>query len=306
MSEALLAEYIRDGIVESKHFGHLVALDKDGNVKYFKGDGNALIFPRSAVKSIQASAMVRVGLKLNPKQLALVCASHSGSDEHQKTALEILATVGLDESSLQCVMDKPLGDAERRAWGDKPATRLAMNCSGKHSGMVATTALNNWPIESYLDRNHPLQLAIKAEFELLSGEQMAATSIDGCGAPLFLFSLRGLATAIHRLMISTDPVHREVVNACLVNPKMIAGVGRLDTELMSQYPGLFLKGGAEGVQVAAYESGISVAFKVSDGSFRAHEVILANALAQLGVDIEVHKPEVMGGGNKIGEIRATK
>ena len=116
MSEAVLAEYLRDGIVESKHFGHLVALDSNGKVAYFKGDPDALVYPRSAIKSIQASAMVRNGLKLEPRLLALACASHSGAKMHQDGVLAILNSVGLDENALQNVLDRPIGVIERKEW----------------------------------------------------------------------------------------------------------------------------------------------------------------------------------------------
>ena len=306
MSEAVLAEYLRDGIVESKHFGHLVALDSNGKVAYFKGDPDALVYPRSAIKSIQASAMVRNGLKLEPRLLALACASHSGAKMHQDGALAILNSVGLDENALQNVLDRPIGVLERKEWGDKEPTRLAMNCSGKHAAMVATCAINGWPIESYRDPSNPLQVAIRAELETLANEKVAKISVDGCGAPLFLQSLIGMARAFHNLAISKDPVHQSVIAACLANPEMVAGIGRSDTELMKSVPGLFLKIGAEGVQAGFMPDGSTVIFKVSDGSDRAHTVILQDAFAKLGFNFEVKHPEVLGDGKVIGEIRASK
>ena len=304
MHEEVLAEYVRDGIVESKHFGHLIALDKDGKRVLTKGDPNASIYPRSAIKSIQASAMVRKGLVQEVRHLALICASHSGSKAHKDGALEILREAGLTENALQCIADRPLGLQERKEWGEKEPTRLAMNCSGKHAGMLATCVANNWPIENYLSQDHPLQLAIKEEFENLAGEKISKISVDGCGAPLFLISMQGLANAFYNLAISNDPVHKQVVAACLAFPEMVAGIGRSDTELMKTVPGLFLKIGAEGVQAAFLPDGRTVVFKVSDGSERAHQVILQNAFEKLGAKFEVKHPEVLGGGKVIGEIRA--
>ncbi len=304
MLEEVLAEYVRDGIVESKHFGHLIALDKDGKRVLTKGDPNASIYPRSAIKSIQASAMVRKGLVQEVRHLALICASHSGSKAHKDGALEILREAGLTENALQCIADRPLGLQERKEWGEKEPTRLAMNCSGKHAGMLATCVANNWPIENYLSQDHPLQLAIKEEFENLAGEKISKISVDGCGAPLFLISMQGLANAFYNLAISNDPVHKQVVAACLAFPEMVAGIGRSDTELMKTVPGLFLKIGAEGVQAAFLPDGRTVVFKVSDGSERAHQVILQNAFEKLGAKFEVKHPEVLGGGKVIGEIRA--
>jgi L-asparaginase II len=305
MHEEVLAEYVRDGIVESKHFGHLIALDESGAPKLIKGDPNELIYPRSSIKSIQASAMVRKGLDQEIRHLALVCASHSGSRAHTEVALQILRSAGLDETALQCVADRPLGIAERKEWGDNAPTRLAMNCSGKHAGMLATCVINGWPIESYLEPAHPLQIAIREELENLAGEKVSHTTLDGCGAPLFLISMRGLANAFYNLVTSKDPVHQKVITACLANPEMVAGVGRTDTELMQQVPGLFMKVGAEGVQAAFMPDGRTVVFKVSDGSERAHKVILQDAFAKLGVNFEVKQPEVLGGGKVIGEIRAS-
>lgn len=304
MHEEVLAEYVRDGIVESKHFGHLIALDKDGKRVLTKGDPNAFIYPRSAIKSIQASAMVRKGLVQEVRHLALICASHSGSKAHKDGALEILREAGLTENALQCIADRPLGIQERKEWGDKEPTRLAMNCSGKHAGMLATCVANNWPIENYLSQDHPLQLAIKEEFENLAGEKISKISVDGCGAPLFLISMQGLANAFYNLAISNDPVHKQVLAACLAYPEMVAGIGRSDTELMKTVPGLFLKIGAEGVQAAFLPDGRTVVFKVSDGSERAHQVILQSAFEKLGAKFEVKHPEVLGGGKVIGEIRA--
>jgi L-asparaginase II len=219
-------------------------------------------------------------------------------------ALQILKEAGLDENALQCVVDRPLGIAERKEWGDKEPTRLAMNCSGKHAGMLATCVINGWPIESYLSPEHPLQQAIRKEMETLAEEQMAKVSTDGCGAPLFLMTMRGLARAFYNLATSTDPVHKKIIAACLANPEMIAGIGRGDTELMKLVPGLFMKIGAEGVQAAFLPDGRTVVFKVSDGSERAHQVILQDAFAKLGEKFEVKHPEVLGGGRVIGEIRA--
>ena len=308
MHEEVLAEYVRDGVVESEHLGHLIALGANGEAVLIKGDPNALIYPRSAIKSIQASAMVRAGLSRTINQearvLALISGSHSGSKTHQDGALEILKIAGLTESDLKCVVDRPIGVEERKEWGDKEPTRLAMNCSGKHAGMLATCAANKWPIENYLDPTHPLQVAIREELEMLAGERVAKISTDGCGAPLFLLSMIGLTKAFHNFAKSKDQIHQQVIAACMANPVMVAGIGRGDTELMKQVPGLFMKIGAEGVQSAFFKDGSTVVFKVIDGGDRAHQVILQAAFAKLGVNFEVKTPEVLGGGRVIGQIRA--
>jgi L-asparaginase II len=233
MSDAVLAQYVRDGVVESEHRGHLLALNADGSVNFTLGDPSHLVFPRSTVKCIQGAAMVAAGLQLEPRLLALGASSHSGSSEHIAGVKEILTLAKLDESALQCMLDKPLGEAERRAWGDVPATRIAMNCSGKHAAMLLTCVTNGWPVANYLDAAHPLQVAIKSELESLAGETITLTSTDGCGAPLFLLSLAGLARAIRAITISTKPAHQLVMQASRAFPEMVAGKGRLTTQIIS-------------------------------------------------------------------------
>ena len=304
-NDAVLAEYVRDGVVESEHRGFLAALNADGSTLKTLGDVETKIFPRSTVKCAQASAMVRSGLDLEPRLLALAQSSHSGAQMHLDGAREILASVGLAESALQCALDRPLGDAERRAWGENSPTQIAMNCSGKHAAMLATCVKNGWPIETYLDANHPLQLAIKEELENLAGEKITLTSTDGCGAPLFLLSLIGLARAVREITISTDPVHQSVMNAARAFPEMVGGVGRHNTEMMQQVPGLFMKDGAEAVNVCSLADGRTFVFKVSDGSLRAFRTIVHACLKDFGIDTALTPEKVMGGPRVIGTIRAT-
>ena len=304
-NDAVLAEYVRDGVVESEHRGFLAALNADGSIFKSLGDIETKIFPRSTVKCAQASAMVRSGLDLEPRLLALAQSSHSGADIHMNGAREILASVGLSESALQCALDRPFGDAERRAWGEKPPTQIAMNCSGKHAAMLATCVKNGWPIETYLEQSHPLQLAIKAELEELAGETISLTSTDGCGAPLFLLSLIGLARAVRAITISTDPVHKSVMNAARAFPEMVGGVARHNTEMMQQVPGLFMKDGAEAVNVCSLADGRTFVFKVSDGSLRAFRTIVHACLKDFGIETALTPEKVMGGPRVIGTIRAT-
>jgi len=305
MSDAVLAQYVRDGVVESEHRGHLLALNADGSVNFALGDPSHLVFPRSTVKCIQGAAMVAAGLQLEPRLLALGASSHSGSSEHIAGVKEILALAKLDESALQCMLDKPLGEAERRAWGETPATRIAMNCSGKHAAMLLTCVTNGWPVVNYLDASHPLQVAIKGELESLAGETISLTSTDGCGAPLFLLSLAGLARAIRAITISTKPAHQLVMQASRAFPEMVAGKGRLTTQMISAVPGLYLKDGAEAVEVASMTDGRTLVFKVSDGSLRPFRVLVHAGLAKLGIDSPYEVENVLGGETIIGTIRAT-
>ncbi|CAN2245704.1 AnsA L-asparaginase II [actinobacterium SCGC AAA044-D11] len=300
----VLAELTRNALVESIHTGHLIMLNADGSVHKSKGSVDMPIFPRSSVKCMQASAMVRNGLKLEPRLLALVEASHSGAGMHQEGVLEILAGAGLSESDLQCAFDKPLGDAERIAWGEKAATRLAMNCSGKHAGMLATCVVNGWDIKTYLNADHPLQVAVLAEIESLAGAKVSNKTFDGCGAPLFALTTRELANAIRNITISKDPVHIEVMNAAREYPEMVAGDDRLTTRTMKSVPGLFMKEGAEAVEVASMSDGRTLVFKISDGSWRAFGAIMHAALLEWGITTTEEVFNVYGGANIVGGMRA--
>jgi L-asparaginase II len=305
-SGEILVEVVRNEMVESVHDGHLLILDSSGKDLLKIGDVEQLIYPRSAVKSLQASAMLRAGLKVSGEQLALACASHAGSRAHLDVALSTLRSVGLDESALRNTPDKPLDPAERAAWGDKAPTSLAANCSGKHSAMVATSVVNGWDLERYKRAEHPLQIAIAAEFEKLSGEKITKVGVDGCGAALFAISLRALAHAIRNLTLSNEPIHQEVVNACRNNPIMVSGVGRLPTLLMQKVPGLFVKDGAEGVMIMSTPKGEVIVWKMSDGSQRGNTPLSVATLSHLGINVDLERENVMGDGRVVGEIRASK
>ena len=302
----VLLEVVRNDLVESVHAGHLIILDASGNTVLQLGEVDSLIYPRSAVKSLQASAMLRAGAKLTDQQIALACASHAGSPQHLAVAISTLASVGLDESALRNTPDKPLDPKERAAWGDKAPTSLAANCSGKHSAMLATCVANNWDIKSYKDPSHPLQIAIKEEFEELSGEKISKVAVDGCGAPLFALSLKALANAVRNLSISTDPIHRRVVNACRTNPVLVSGVGRLPTLLMEKVNGLFVKDGAEGVMIISTAKGEVIVWKMSDGSQRGAGALAVATLSHLGISVDIEREKVLGDGQVVGEIRASK
>ena len=302
---AVLAELVRSGLIESTHSGHLILLAADGSDLLTLGDVEAEIYPRSAIKSLQAAAMVRAGLNLNDEQLALVCASHGGTNRHQEVALEILRSVGLSESELQNTPDAPLDREARIKWGDKPATSLAANCSGKHSGMLATCVVNGWDIKTYRDVDHPLQLAIAREITELIGKSIDRVSIDGCGAPLFSMSTRSIAVAARKMRIDSDPVFMKIISACLKHPEMILAEGAFDTRMMRAVPGLFVKGGAESVMLASLADGSAIAWKISDGSNRVNGPLMKAALAKFGINIEGEAIDVLGGGKVVGSLSAT-
>ena len=302
MQGETLARVMRNGMVESVHSGHLIELDRDGSVVRSLGSVHLPIYPRSAVKSLQAAAMVRNGLKLTPKQLAVVCASHSGSEEHFEVIRSILIGASLDESALRNATDKPLGEKERIAWGDKAPTQMAQNCSGKHAGMLATCVANGWDLETYTSPTHPLQVAIIAEFEKLAREKMQFITADGCGAPLFAFSTVGLAQAIHTITISDDPVYQEVLHAQRTHPEMVGGNNRLNTRQMQAIPGLFMKEGAESVMVMSVPDGRTLALKVADGNYRPLGPIVHATLKSWGFNSPDETVNVIGGGKVVGTV----
>lgn len=305
-SGELLIEVVRNDLVESIHAGHLLILDESGDSITELGSVDELIYPRSAVKSLQASAILRSGAKLNPQQIALACASHAGSAEHLAVAVSTLQSVGLDETALRNTPDKPLDPKERAAWGDKPPSSLAANCSGKHSAMLAACVANDWDIKDYKSPEHPLQKMIKEEFENLSGEKISHVAVDGCGAPLFAMTLRALSKAVRNLTISNDSIHQAVTSACRGNPVLVSGVMRLPTLLMEKVPGLFVKDGAEGVMIITAPNGASIVWKMSDGSQRGAAALAHATLLQLGISVELEREKVLGGGEVVGEVRASK
>ena len=302
---AVLAQLVRSGLVESTHSGHLILISSDGTDLLTLGDVDAEMYPRSAIKSLQAAAMVRSGLNLNDEQLALVCASHGGTVRHQEVALEILQSVGLTESDLQNTPDRPLDHEARIAWGAKPATSLAANCSGKHAGMLATCVTNGWDIKNYLDIDHPLQIAIAKEITELTGQKINRVSTDGCGAPLFSMSTRSIAVAARNMRINNDPIFTKLINACLKHPEMILAEGAFDTRIMRAVPGLFVKGGAESVMLASLPDGRAIAWKISDGSNRVNGPLMKAALAKFGITIEGENIDVLGGGSLVGSLSAS-
>jgi L-asparaginase II len=308
---APLAEVVRSGLVEGVHFGAAVGLASDGTVAFAVGDPDQLVYPRSAAKPMQAAGMVRAGLELPDDLLALVCASHSGEPRHVEGVRRILAGAGLDDSALRNTPRLPLHEPSARAVvraGGAEASVYA-DCSGKHAGMLATCVVNGWPVETYLDPDHPLQAALLAEFEGAVAERSAHLGVDGCGAPIWACRLTALAQAFARCV--TDPVGaplRRAGDAMRAHPELVGGTDRDVTGFMRAVPGLLAKEGAEGVYAAALPDGRAVALKVSDGSFRAAQPALAAALVRLGVDAaavaDLATVPVLGHGRPVGEVHA--
>lgn len=309
-ADAVLTEVIRSGFVEGRHRGRLVLLAADGSIQLAAGDVHAPILPRSSNKPMQATGLLDAGLELSGPQLALASASHAGEPLHLDGVRKILAGVGLDETALRTPPSLPLDDDERRAhmFAGRAPEPIFSDCSGKHAAMLATAVRNGFDTASYLDPEHPVQLAVRNAIERLSGEQIAHTAVDGCGAPLLGISLVGLATAF-RVCATAPPDTNpgRVADAMRAYPEYIAGTNQLDTHMMRAVSGLIAKSGAEAVHAAALPDGRALAFKISDGSKRAKPVVLVEALRRFGIESaaldELGAAPLRGGGVVVGEIR---
>lgn len=308
---APLAVLTRDGLVESVHYGSAIATAADGRTLLAAGEPLAPFYPRSALKPLQAVAMVRAGLDLPDELLALAAASHSGAATHRDGALRILDLHGLTPGILENSTDLPYGVRERQEWlsAGAQATHLAQNCSGKHAAMAATCVVNGWPVQGYLDPAHPLQQLVARTVRDLAGEEPERTSTDGCGTPLFALTLRGMARAFGRLAAASgSSPEAAVARAMRRHPEMVAGDDRDVTALMRLVPGLLAKDGFEGVQLVGLPDGRAVAVKISDGGDRARMPVTVRILAALDVDTSplahLATAPVLGAGRPVGLLQA--
>jgi L-asparaginase II len=317
MSNPVLVEVVRSGFVESVHHGALVITEPDGSVRLAVGDVDRPVFPRSSNKPFQALGMLRAGLEADDEDLAFAAGSHSGEPKHVERALAVLERHGLAESDLFCPPAYPAHETSKLAVVVQRggARKAAMNCSGKHAAMLATCVQRGWPSAGYQAPAHELQRLIADVIPELTGEQIAASGMDGCGLPLAAFSLTGLARAFGRLVLAADGPERRVANAMRAHPWLVAGTGRDDTMLMTEVDGLLAKGGAEGVHAIALADGTALALKIDDGARRPRGPLLVAALRALGVisrDPDANPTlqrigsgygEVLGGGKPVGELR---
>jgi L-asparaginase II len=307
----VLAHVVRSGFVESVHHGSVVAVDGDGTVLLSVGDVTGPTFPRSSNKPLQALAMVRAGLDLDGELLALASASHSGEPFHLDGVRRILDGAGLKEDDLQNTPDLPYDEAERRSWiaDGRPASSLAQNCSGKHAAMLATCVANGWDLATDRDPAHPLQQLMGETLAELAGEPVAATGVDGCGAPVMAISLTGLARAFGRLASAAEGTDEgRVARAINAHPEWLGGTRRDVTSLIRGLPGAVAKDGAESVYALGLPDGRGVALKIADGAQRARPVVLAAALARLGIEADVlaelAAAPVLGHGEPVGAVVA--
>jgi len=276
-----LAVLERSGEIESRHFGAAVLLDADGSLLDSLGDPAALIYPRSAVKPLQATAVLGTGLALEGEQLALAASSHAGTPAHVAVVERILAAAGLDESALQCPAGWPLDGAARAAVtppaGPGPR-RITMNCSGKHASFLAASVHAGWSTADYLDPSHPMQQAVAATIADYAGETVTHWGIDGCNAPTPVISLAGLARSFGRLAASDSPLPA----AFIAHPWAIDGPGR-ENAVTIEETGVLAKLGAEGVLVLATASGHSVAVKSLDGANRPRTLVALELFVRAGL-----------------------
>ncbi len=303
---AVLGEATRNGVVECRYRGSVVALDPSGMVLFSMGTPEVPVFGRSANKPIQAAAMVGLGLDLPAELLALVCASHSGEARHVALARHILALGGLSESDLQNTAFPPLGPGaavDLYRSGGEPS-RLTADCSGKHAGMLLTAKLNGWSLADYLHTEHPLQRAITRTITSYGEEEPAFIGVDGCGAPAHGLSLLALARCYARISANDD----EIAYAMRTYPANVGGTARDVTRLMQLAPGFIAKDGADGVLAVSAPDGRTVALKMADGALAVRVPIAITVLESIGVDVapldQLRTVTVFGGGQPVGEIRA--
>lgn len=316
-----MVELWRGGRLESQHRGHAVICDADGGVIDAWGNPAAVIYPRSSCKMIQALPLLESGAGdgLSDAQLALACASHQGGAAHVGTVARWLSDLELGEADLRCGAHEPADrpELERLIRAHEAPCQLHNNCSGKHAGfLMLSRHLRAGP--EYVELDHPVQRAVRAAFEEVTGAESPGWGIDGCSAPNFACSLQGLATAMARFAAATeegDARARAMVrlrSAMARHPEMVAGEGRACTELMRAMDGVAIKTGAEAVFVAILPgSGRGIALKIADGGTRAAEAAITALLAREGVLDAGHPAALkrLGGplrnwrGLTVGEIR---
>lgn len=323
----LLVELTRGGVVESSHRGALAVVDSQGALLAAAGSPQHVAYLRSAAKPFQALPMVDSGaldhFGLDDQALALMCASHHGTEEHVAVAQRILDAIGLDKSALRCGVHWPVDEAASRrlaAAGLEPDPRHN-NCSGKHAGML--TLARFWGLDEldYTRPDHPVQAAILARLAVMTGLEPAAIPIapDGCTVPAFALPLANAALAFARLIDPAAPADCcRVVAAMQAYPHLVSGHGALDDTLMRAGAGVIIsKGGAEGYQGIGIRTpdgrSVGMAIKIEDGNARAKGPVIVALLEALGLvqaDVierlePLRRPSIKNHrGQVVGEMRA--
>jgi L-asparaginase II len=329
---AVIAETTRGGIVESVHHGVVVAVDAAGDVVAAAGDPERVVFFRSSAKPFQAIPVIESGAAdvfgFSPAELALCCASHAGSPDHQRQVATMLTRIGLSPADLQCGCSLP-ADAEEAArveLGLVERTPLQCDCSGKHTGMLATIVHEGLPRNGYLEPAHPLQqriLGIMAEVLRVPVESIALGT-DGCSLPTFGAPVRAFAAAFATLAApelapaGAGRQHAAALDrlraAMIAHPVNVGGHGQFVTDLMAMSEGrIVAKTGAEGlICLGVPERALGIAVRTLDGSKRAHPAVVVSALEQLDILdaatrdalLAQHTSELCNhNGRLVGEIR---
>jgi L-asparaginase II len=289
-----IVEVVRGAIVESSHIVHAAVVDSEGRLRAAVGDPDRVTYFRSGAKPFQASPLVRDGVLdrfgITLEELALCCGSHSGEPRHVETAVGLLGRIGMDAESLACGPHPPRHERTRldlAEAGLEPG-RLHNNCSGKHIGMLALARAHGWDPSGYIRPEHPVQGRVLSEVSKWAGIPLEAIALgtDGCGAVSFALPLRQMAFAYASLARAARRGERDatyIVGAMTSYPEMVAGEGRLCTDLMERTAGrVVAKAGAEGLYcVGVPGAEIGVALKVQDGAPRAVGPAILSVLRQL-------------------------
>ncbi len=325
----ILAEAIRGNWVENRHRGAYVVVDADGKIIASAGDIERPIFPRSAIKSMQAlpifARQAEGKFHHTEEELALACASHHGEDAHVATANGLLTRIGLSAADLECGAHAPTNAAARealRAAGAEPSP-LHNNCSGKHSGMLSVALAMGVPTAGYVGREHDVQKVVRAAVEAVIGESLTEgkCGTDGCSIPTFAAPLRAFAYGFARMSTGTGlpddlaTAAKRLFDAATSHPHLVAGTGHPDTLLMQAFGGrLMQKGGAEGVQCGAIrDKGWGYAIKCDDGNMAASHAMLAGVLSKFAdpdaeqralIETLAHQPTKNVRGAEVGEMRS--
>lgn len=325
----ILAETVRGNWVENRHRGAYVVVDADGRIIASAGDIERPIFPRSAIKSMQALPIfareAEGKFHHSDQELALACASHHGEAAHVATAEGLLTRIGLSAADLECGAHAPTNATARealRAAGAEPSP-LHNNCSGKHSGMLSVALAMGVPTAGYVDREHAVQKAVREAVEAVIGESLSEDhcGTDGCSIPTFAAPLRAFALGFARMATGRGlspelaAAARRLFDAATRHPHLVAGTGHPDTLLMTAFGGrLMQKVGAEGVQCGAIrDKGWGYALKCDDGNIAASQAMLAGMLLKLAdpdatqrqaLEALAHQPIKSVRGAVVGELRA--
>ena len=290
----VVVELRRGSLVESRHRGSIAVVDAEGSLVLALGDVDALVYPRSAVKAMQALVLMEAGavdrFELRDEALALACASHGGEPGHVAVAEQMLAAADLNASALECGVHWPshAPSAQALARSGQSASALHNNCSGKHAGFICAARVLGVDHRGYTDPAHPVQRAVKAVLQDLTGVGIPDEhrAIDGCSVPTWAIPLKALARGFARfgsgkgMTSGRARAAQRLRRVCAANPWHVAGTGRFCTAVMEQFgERVFVKTGAEGVFCGALpELGLGVAVKVDDGAARASEVAMAGVI----------------------------